>query len=110
VGAGALRVAFEQMRDRLAAEGLFDEELKQPLPLFPRRVGIVTSPTGAAIRPRAARRWRTSRAPAPGSGRSSTRRRRPAPRSSCRSRRRPGRAAGSSRGPSSTSRRRSSTR
>jgi exodeoxyribonuclease VII large subunit len=50
VGAGALRVAFEQMRDRLAAEGLFDEELKQPLPLFPRRVGIVTSPAGAAIR------------------------------------------------------------
>jgi exodeoxyribonuclease VII large subunit len=50
VGAGALRVAFEQMRDRLAAEGLFDEEFKQPLPLFPRRVGIVTSPTGAAIR------------------------------------------------------------
>ncbi|HEX8845647.1 MAG TPA: exodeoxyribonuclease VII large subunit [Pyrinomonadaceae bacterium] len=50
VGAGALRVAFEQMRDRLAAEGLFDEELKRPLPLFPRRVGIVTSPTGAAIR------------------------------------------------------------
>src|SRR5215212_4328594 len=50
VGAGALRVAYEQMRDRLAAEGLFDEELKQPLPLFPRRVGVVTSPTGAAIR------------------------------------------------------------
>src|ERR671939_200464 len=50
VGAGALRVAFEQMRDRLAAEGLFDEELKRPLPLFPRRVGVVTSPTGAAIR------------------------------------------------------------
>lgn len=50
VGAGALRVAFEQLRDRLAAEGLFDEELKQPLPLFPRRIGIVTSPTGAAIR------------------------------------------------------------
>ena len=50
VGAGALRVAFEQMRDRLAAEGLFDEGLKQPLPLFPRRVGIVTSSTGAAIR------------------------------------------------------------
>jgi exodeoxyribonuclease VII large subunit len=50
VGAGALRVAFEQMRDRLAAEGLFDEELKRPLPLFPRRIGIVTSPTGAAIR------------------------------------------------------------
>jgi len=50
VGAGALRVAFEQMRDRLAAEGLFAEELKRPLPLLPRRVGIVTSPTGAAIR------------------------------------------------------------
>ncbi|MDT4895463.1 MAG: exodeoxyribonuclease large subunit [Acidobacteriota bacterium] len=50
VGAGALRVAYEQMRDRLAAEGLFDEDLKQPLPLFPRRIGIVTSPTGAAIR------------------------------------------------------------
>jgi exodeoxyribonuclease VII large subunit len=50
VGAGALRVAFEQMRDRLAAEGLFDEELKRPLPLFPRRVGIVTSLNGAAIR------------------------------------------------------------
>ena len=50
VGAGALRVAFEQMRERLAAEGLFDEELKKALPLFPRRIGIVTSPTGAAIR------------------------------------------------------------
>jgi exodeoxyribonuclease VII large subunit len=50
VGAGALRVAFEQLRDRLALEGLFDDELKQPLPLFPRRIGIVTSPTGAAIR------------------------------------------------------------
>jgi exodeoxyribonuclease VII large subunit len=50
VGAGALRVAFEQLRDQLAAEGLFAEELKRPLPLFPRRVGVVTSPTGAAIR------------------------------------------------------------
>ena len=50
VGAGALRVAFEQMRDRLAAEGLFDEELKRPLPLFPRRVGIVTSLAGAGLR------------------------------------------------------------
>jgi exodeoxyribonuclease VII large subunit len=50
VGAGALRVAFEQMRDRLAAEGLFDEERKRPLPLFPHRVGVVTSLTGAAIR------------------------------------------------------------
>ena len=50
VGAGALRVAFEQMRERLAAEGLFDEELKRPLPLLPRRVGIVTSVNGAALR------------------------------------------------------------
>jgi exodeoxyribonuclease VII large subunit len=50
VGAGALRIAFEQLRDRLQAEGLFAKELKRPLPVFPRRVGIVTSPTGAAIR------------------------------------------------------------
>src|SRR3989442_14103923 len=50
VGAGALRVAFEQLRDRLKAEGLFAPGLKRPLPMFPRRVGVVTSPTGAAIR------------------------------------------------------------
>ena len=50
VGAGALQVAFEQLRARLQAEGLFANELKRPLPVFPRRVGIVTSPTGAAIR------------------------------------------------------------
>ncbi|MGH9970640.1 MAG: exodeoxyribonuclease VII large subunit [Pyrinomonadaceae bacterium] len=50
VGAGALRIAFEQLRDRLKAEGLFAKALKRPLPVFPRRVGIVTSPTGAAIR------------------------------------------------------------
>ena len=50
VGAGALQVAFEQLRARLQAEGLFNKELKRPLPVFPRRVGIVTSPTGAAIR------------------------------------------------------------
>src|SRR2546425_11949674 len=50
VGAGALRIAFEQLRDRLKAEGLFAPELKRPLPVFPRRVGVVTSPTGAAIR------------------------------------------------------------
>ena len=50
VGAGALRIAFEQLRDRLKAEGLFAPELKRPLPMFPRRVGVVTSPTGAAIR------------------------------------------------------------
>ena len=50
VGAGALQVAFEQLRDRLQKEGLFAQELKRPLPVFPGRVGIVTSPTGAAIR------------------------------------------------------------
>jgi exodeoxyribonuclease VII large subunit len=50
VGAGALRVAFEQMRERLSAEGLFDEELKRSLPLFPQRIGIVTSLNGAALR------------------------------------------------------------
>jgi exodeoxyribonuclease VII large subunit len=50
VGAGALQVAFEQLRDRLQAEGLFAQELKRPLPLFPGRVGVVTSRTGAAIR------------------------------------------------------------
>ena len=50
IGAGALRIAFEQLRDRLNAEGLFAKELKRPLPVLPRRVGIVTSPTGAAIR------------------------------------------------------------
>lgn len=49
-GAGALRIAFEQLRDRLRAEGLFAKELKRSLPVFPRRVGVVTSPTGAAIR------------------------------------------------------------
>ena len=50
VGAGALQVAFEQLRDRLQAEGLFADSLKRPLPVFPGRIGVVTSPTGAAIR------------------------------------------------------------
>jgi exodeoxyribonuclease VII large subunit len=50
VGAGALRIAFEQLRDRLKAEGLFAAELKRPLPVFPRRVGVITSPSGAALR------------------------------------------------------------
>jgi len=49
VGEGALTVAFEQIKQRLAAEGLFDEEIKRPIPAYPRRVGIVTSPTGAAV-------------------------------------------------------------
>jgi exodeoxyribonuclease VII large subunit len=50
VGLGALQAAFEQLKERLAAEGLFDATRKRPLPALPRRVGIVTSPTGAAIR------------------------------------------------------------
>jgi len=49
-GAGALQLAFEQLKKRLEAEGLFDAARKQPLPFLPRRIGIVTSPTGAAIR------------------------------------------------------------
>jgi exodeoxyribonuclease VII large subunit len=48
-GIGALQLAFMQLKERLAGEGLFDERHKLPLPLFPRRVGVVTSPTGAAI-------------------------------------------------------------
>ena len=48
-GAGALQVAFEQLKAKLAAEGLFDEERKQPLPAFPRCIGVITSPTGAVI-------------------------------------------------------------
>lgn len=50
VGAGALRIAFEQLRDRLQAEGLFAPELKRKLPVLPQRVGVITSPTGAALR------------------------------------------------------------
>ena len=49
VGEGALKVAFEQVKAKLAREGLFDEELKRELPFFPRRVGVVTSPNGAAF-------------------------------------------------------------
>ena len=48
-GQGALQVAFEQLKTRLAAEGLFDPDRKKPLPLLPSRVGVVTSPSGAAI-------------------------------------------------------------
>ena len=50
VGEGALRLAFEQLRATLAAEGLFDEERKRPLPPMPRRIALVTSRTGAAVR------------------------------------------------------------
>jgi len=49
-GVGALQLAFEQLKRRLEAEGLFDAARKRPLPSFPRTIGIVTSPTGAAVR------------------------------------------------------------
>ncbi len=49
-GVGALELALRKLRERLAAEGLFDANRKRPLPKFPRRIGFVTSPTGAAIR------------------------------------------------------------
>ena len=48
-GAGALAVAFEQLKARLGAEGLFDPARKKPLPFYPRRIGVITSPSGAAI-------------------------------------------------------------
>ncbi len=48
-GWGALQLAFEQLKERLFKEGLFDPERKKPLPLLPRRVAVVTSPTGAVI-------------------------------------------------------------
>src|SRR2546427_811026 len=50
VGAGALQLAFEQTKARLQAEGLFAAELKRPVPMFPRRIGVITSANGAAIR------------------------------------------------------------
>jgi exodeoxyribonuclease VII large subunit len=50
VGLGALQLAFEQLKKKLEAEGLFDEARKKPLPVLPRCIGVVTSPTGAAVR------------------------------------------------------------
>jgi len=49
-GVGALQIAFEKLKQKLAAEGLFAPERKRPLPRYPQRIGLVTSPTGAAIR------------------------------------------------------------
>src|SRR5262249_51767453 len=49
-GLGALQLAFDQLKTRLAAEGLFEAGRKRPLPTLPRRVGLITSPTGAAVR------------------------------------------------------------
>ncbi|HOV79843.1 MAG TPA: exodeoxyribonuclease VII large subunit [Bacillota bacterium] len=59
-GVGALYLAFEQLKERLQKEGLFDRKYKKALPLLPRRIGIVTSPTGAVIKDMAEiikRRW-----------------------------------------------------
>ena len=50
VGLGALQLAFEQLKKRLEAEGLFAAERKRPLPLLPSRIGLITSPRGAAVR------------------------------------------------------------
>ncbi|MDP4219729.1 MAG: exodeoxyribonuclease VII large subunit, partial [Bacteroidota bacterium] len=49
VGVGALQQAFEALYKKLLAEGLFDESRKRPIPRFPRKIGIITSPTGAAL-------------------------------------------------------------
>jgi exodeoxyribonuclease VII large subunit len=50
LGVGALALAFEQLKKKLAAQGVFDESVKKPLPFLPQRVAVITSPTGAAIR------------------------------------------------------------
>lgn len=59
-GVGALSIAYEQLKSKLEQEGLFDPQSKQPLPKYPQRIGVVTSPTGAAVRDIlqvTARRW-----------------------------------------------------
>jgi len=50
LGVGALALAFEQLKKKLAAQGVFDKDVKKPLPYLPQRVAVITSPTGAAIR------------------------------------------------------------
>ncbi|MFH5804151.1 exodeoxyribonuclease VII large subunit [Alienimonas sp. DA493] len=60
-GIGSLELAFRQLQEKLAAEGLFDPDRKRPLPTFPRRIALVTSPTSAAVRDALQvlrRRWR----------------------------------------------------
>ena len=62
-GVGALELAFRQLHEKLAAEGLFDPDFKKPLPRYPRRIALITSPTGAAIRDMLqviTRRWRVA--------------------------------------------------
>jgi len=49
-GRGSLQMAFDQLKRRLAAEGLFDPQRRRPLPALPQRIGVITSPTGAALR------------------------------------------------------------
>ena len=49
-GVGGLNLAYEQLKKKLHAEGLFDDSRKKPLPRYPEKVGVITSPTGAAIR------------------------------------------------------------
>lgn len=50
MGVGALALAFEQLKKKLAAQGIFDEDIKKPLPFLPQRVAVITSPSGAAVR------------------------------------------------------------
>ncbi|MDZ7695785.1 MAG: exodeoxyribonuclease VII large subunit [Deltaproteobacteria bacterium] len=50
LGVGALALAFEQVKKKLAAQGIFDEDIKKPLPFLPKKIAVITSPTGAAIR------------------------------------------------------------
>lgn len=48
-GIGALNLAYEQLKKKLSAEGLFSDDIKKPIPAYPKRIGVITSPTGAAV-------------------------------------------------------------
>jgi len=50
VGVGSLQLAFEELKKKLKDEGLFDDQYKQPIPYLPKKIGVITSPTGAAVR------------------------------------------------------------